>query len=93
MNVQESETYGGRTLGCFRSWHLADNSALPAFVRYWTNSGQSWILARDGLSANDAVDGANTAASRWHRMVASKREIQRADVDGMKNASGAEFKI
>jgi hypothetical protein len=25
----------------------------PAFVRYWGNSGQIWILARDGLSAND----------------------------------------
>ena len=22
-------------------------------VRYWSNSGQRWILARDGLSAND----------------------------------------
>jgi hypothetical protein len=22
-------------------------------VRYWSNSGQNWILARDGLSAND----------------------------------------
>jgi hypothetical protein len=34
-------------------WHLADISAAPAFVRYWSNSGQSWILARDGLSAFD----------------------------------------
>ncbi|HET7381894.1 MAG TPA: hypothetical protein VFJ59_04845, partial [Pseudolabrys sp.] len=32
---------------------LADNSAAPAFVRYWSNSGQSRILARDGLSAFD----------------------------------------
>jgi hypothetical protein len=23
------------------------------FVRYWSNSGQRWILARDGLSAFD----------------------------------------
>jgi hypothetical protein len=22
-------------------------------VRYWSNSGQTWFLARDGLSAND----------------------------------------
>ena len=34
-------------------WHIADNPAAPAFVRYWGNSGQRWILARDGLSAND----------------------------------------
>jgi hypothetical protein len=34
-------------------WHLADNPAAPAFVRYWSNNGQKWILARDGLSAND----------------------------------------
>jgi hypothetical protein len=36
---------------CF--WHLADNPATPAFVRYWSNSEQSLILARDGLSAYD----------------------------------------
>jgi hypothetical protein len=28
-------------------------AASQQFVRYWSNSGQSWILARDGLSAND----------------------------------------
>jgi hypothetical protein len=28
------------------------------------NSGQKWILARDGLSANDAVDGARSAVSK-----------------------------
>jgi hypothetical protein len=22
-----------------RFWHLADNSAVPEFVRYWSNSG------------------------------------------------------
>jgi hypothetical protein len=25
----------------------------PGFVAYWTNNGQRWILARDGLSAFD----------------------------------------
>ena len=68
---------------------LADNPTAPAFVRYWTKSGHSSARALNGSVANDAVDGAYTAASRWHRMVASKREIQRADVDvgGKKNAS------
>jgi hypothetical protein len=33
--------------------HLADKPTAPAFVGYWSNSGQRWILARDGLSAND----------------------------------------
>ena len=46
-------------------------------------------ILRHGLSANDAVEGAYAAASRWRRMVGSKGEIQRADADvgGMKNAS------
>jgi hypothetical protein len=26
-------------------WHLVDKLTAPAFVRYWTNSGQTWILA------------------------------------------------
>src|ERR1035437_2774692 len=34
-------------------WHLADKPAAPAFVRYWSNSGQQWILACDCLSAFD----------------------------------------
>jgi hypothetical protein len=34
-------------------WHLADNHSAAKFVRYWSNSGQNSILARDGLSAND----------------------------------------
>src|ERR1019366_8893460 len=28
-------------------------AAPQHFVRYWSNSGQRWISARDGLSAND----------------------------------------
>jgi hypothetical protein len=28
-------------------------AAPQHFVRYWSNSGQRWILARDGLSAFD----------------------------------------
>ena len=31
----------------------ADNPTAAAFVRYWSNSGQSQILARRGLSAYD----------------------------------------
>ena len=58
-------------------------------VPYRGNSGQNSILAGDGLSANDAVDGTYTAASRWRRIIGSKGEMQRADADvgGMKNAS------
>jgi hypothetical protein len=33
--------------------HIADIATAAAFVRYWSNSGQRWILARDGLSAFD----------------------------------------
>ena len=36
-----------------RYLHLADIPTGPAFVRYWGNSGQGWILACDGLSAFD----------------------------------------
>jgi hypothetical protein len=35
--------------------HKADNPAAPAFVCYWSNNGQTWILARSGLSAYDTV--------------------------------------
>jgi hypothetical protein len=35
-------------------------------------SGQRSILARDGLSANDAVDGARSAASKCYDVVALK---------------------
>ena len=34
-------------------WHIADDPAASAFVRYWANNGHGSILARDGLSAND----------------------------------------
>src|ERR1700687_3836619 len=34
-------------------WHLADNRTAPEFVRYWSNSGQRYVLALEGLSAND----------------------------------------
>jgi hypothetical protein len=34
-------------------WHLADNPAALAFVRYWSNSGQPSILAGNGLSGFD----------------------------------------
>jgi hypothetical protein len=27
-----------------RYWHKADITTAPAFVRYWSNSGQRWIL-------------------------------------------------
>jgi|SRR5664279_3591260 len=34
-------------------WHLASFAAPQYLGRYWTNSGQRWLLARDSLSAND----------------------------------------
>jgi hypothetical protein len=36
-----------------RTIPLADIPALPAFVRYWSNSGHWLRLARDGLVATD----------------------------------------
>src|SRR5450759_2789609 len=33
--------------------HIADIATAAAFVRYWSNSGQRWILACGGLSAYD----------------------------------------
>src|SRR5664279_2160225 len=36
-----------------RDWHLADIPTAPANVRYWSNNGQRWVLACDGLSAYD----------------------------------------
>jgi len=32
---------------------MADIPTPAAFVRYWGNNGQKWILACDGLSAYD----------------------------------------
>jgi len=49
-------------LGNVRLSHLADNPTAPAFVRYWSKSGQRWIFGRDGLSAFDP----NGHASRAH---------------------------
>jgi hypothetical protein len=43
--------------------------ASQHFVRYWNNNGQKPILARHGLSANDVVDGAYSAASPYSRPV------------------------
>ena len=37
-----------------------------------SNSGQRWILACEGFSANDVVDGAYSAASKCDRLVALK---------------------
>jgi hypothetical protein len=34
-------------------WHLADNRGGATFCPLSDNSGQSWILVHDGLSAND----------------------------------------
>jgi hypothetical protein len=36
-----------------RKWHLTDNPAAPAFVRYWTKSGQRSALKRDSSVAID----------------------------------------
>src|SRR5450759_4237545 len=49
--------YGYKGTQCcaagLRHWRGPDIPAAPAFVRYWSNSGQRWILAGDGLSAFD----------------------------------------
>src|ERR1019366_1853564 len=45
--------------------HITDNPAALAFVRYWGNSGQRWILASDGLSANDPTDGVIGRPNLW----------------------------
>jgi len=34
-------------------WHLADNSAAPEFVRYWTKADKGRFWPGDGLSAFD----------------------------------------
>jgi hypothetical protein len=48
-------------------------AALHQSSRYWSKAdiGQSRFLL--WLDANDAVDGAHSAASKCHRVVASKR--------------------
>ena len=51
-----------------RLWHLADNPIAAANVRYWSNNGQRWILARDGLSA---FDPKRTSSRRDRNMLSS----------------------
>jgi hypothetical protein len=40
-------------------WHLADNRGTATFCPLSDNSGQTWILAGDGLSANDPYATSN----------------------------------
>ena len=37
-------------------WRLADNPTAPTFVRYWSNSGQTQILAWDGFLLYETSD-------------------------------------
>ena len=51
-------------------WHLADIPAALAFVRYWDNSGQRRILARDSdltdfLNQRDRDYCIGMISSRW----------------------------
>ena len=48
VEVFDLETFGSQ-VRCSGSGRLA----RPLNVRYWSNSGQRWILACDGLSAFD----------------------------------------
>jgi hypothetical protein len=64
-------------------WHLADIRGMQHFVRYWNNNGQKPILARHGLSANDVVDGAYSAASKCDRLVALKAYRKVEGDDGL----------
>ena len=32
--------------GNVRCWHLTDNQTVPAFVRYWSNSGHRSRIAK-----------------------------------------------
>jgi hypothetical protein len=43
-------------------WHLADNPATPAFVRYWSKSGHWSALA---LIGSVAIDPKRTFACDW----------------------------
>jgi len=51
-------------------------------VRSWAYCGQEQRPVLTVSDANDAVDGAHSAASRCHRVVASKRTTLRGAVHG-----------
>src|ERR1035437_9069718 len=56
------------------SWlHKADIPIGPAFVRFWSNSGQRWILARAGLSAFDPTRTRRVHCSSWKNVDGLKR--------------------
>src|ERR1017187_2298286 len=54
-------------------WHIASFRCAAKLVAYWTNNGERSGLVLNGSVAIDAVDGAHSAASKCHRVVASKR--------------------
>jgi hypothetical protein len=56
-----------------RVWHKADIPRLTVFVRFRGEADIDSRAASASSVANDAVDGAHSAASRCHRVVASKR--------------------
>src|SRR4029077_9460431 len=56
------------TLVYFRCWHEAD---IKLRSRYGVESGHHRLIV--SLSAFDVVDGTHSAASKCHRVVASKR--------------------
>jgi hypothetical protein len=69
----------------WRFFHFKPSARCRLLAQFWSlldQSGHWWILALAGLSANDAVDGARSAASKCHRVVASKQTTLRGAVHG-----------
>jgi hypothetical protein len=57
--------------------------AAQHFVSYWGNNGQKSAAALIGLSANDVVDGAYSAASKCDKLVALKAYMNVEGDDGL----------
>src|SRR5262249_18332447 len=74
---------GYRHVRRFRGYaDILRTRADVVLVRFWGKADKLKHLGSLALSANDAVDGAHSAASRCHRVVASKRTTLRGAVHG-----------
>jgi hypothetical protein len=60
-------------------WHLTDNPAAPAFVRYWGNSGQPSIGALQLLGARGQASTYQTVALRLYWSVDGRVERPEAN--------------
>src|SRR5450759_1104540 len=60
-------------------WRLVNYSITPAFVRYWTNSGQQSIFASDGLSTLGPRLCENFNVRRARRSIFEKLRDMRTD--------------